>query len=330
MWLEQLQQLFVGENIGYESFAQAIGELVQEGYMSEMKTAGRNGKMPSLALRFRIGHGMLRQGFQARLQRLGLEMHPSISLEPYYKHGEETWEKDAPAVGQIDQYLKKYGLPEHVVSASERSYALVQDEKWIMEQGGKAILIRLGLWEKLLIRAEYDPLMMAVNPGMMKKSFVEKESLCLHLVVENKTTFQALLPVLIESCFHTLIYGCGNKIAGNIEMFDKQYPLQERLHQFYYFGDIDHTGIQIWHEVSRKREMKLALPFYRACFQKVCAAGKQNQRVDHEALAAFQSHFSQQEQQHIQQCLQSGGYYPQESLSAYELQEIWRDTDWYI
>lgn len=328
LWLEQLQDLFIGENIDYVTFAHVIGELVDEGYLCEMKSSGRNGKTPSRALRFRVEYRMLEREFQTRLQNLGLEMHPSISLDRYYKLGEDVWEKDAPVVIRINQYLKQYGLPEHIVSASERSYALVQDEKWITEQGGKTLLTRLGLWDKLLIMSEHDPLMMAVNPGMMKEYCTVKKSPCLHLIIENKTTFQALLPALTDSCFHTLIYGCGNKIAGNIDMFEKQFPWQERAHYFYYFGDIDYAGIQIWYDVSRKRAVVPALPFYRACLQKAYALGKQNQRASDEALAAFQSHFREQEQQQLRQCLQSGGYYPQESLSARELQGIWRDYDW--
>ncbi|WP_186381072.1 Wadjet anti-phage system protein JetD domain-containing protein [Paenibacillus xylanexedens] len=320
--------LFNGKNIDYDSFAQAVGDLMHEGYLIEMKSSGRNSRTPSLALRFRMGHGLLKMEFQAQLQKLQLEMHPLISLDQYYKLGENVWKQDAAAVHRINEYLKRYGLPDLVVSASERSYALVQDEKWIMEQGGKATLIRLGLWDHLLIRAEYDPLMMAVNPYMMINTSAVEEIPCLHLIVENKTTFQALLPVMTESCFHTLIYGCGNKISGNIDMFDKQFPLQGGQHQFYYFGDIDHTGIQIWHSVSHKRDIKPALPFYQACLQKKYTTGKQNQRVNYDALIAFQSHFSQKEQQQLQNCLQSSGYYPQESLSAFELQKIWRDTNW--
>lgn len=128
--------------------------------------------------------------FQQRLHKLRLQLHPLISLDRYFALGEDYYDIDASYLELIDQYLKEHGLPDHIVAAPERSYALVRDEKWITEKNGKSLLVRIGLWDKLLIAAEYDPLMMAVNPMLLGGSLSSDP--CLHLIVDSRTLHECL------------------------------------------------------------------------------------------------------------------------------------------
>ena len=96
---------------------------------------------------------------------------------------------------------------------------------------------------------------------------------------------------LTETQFHTLIYGCGNKIV-HIEMFSLQYPVQGRVHEFYYFGDLDYEGIRIWHQLAKKKTIFPALPFYLACLQKEPGKDRVHQQPDQMALAAFLKYFA--------------------------------------
>src|SRR5690606_27968218 len=103
-----------------------------------------------------------------------------------------------------------------------------------------------------------------------------------------------------------------------IELLPLQLPLLNAEHHFYYFGDIDHEGIHIWHLLN-ERTAKLfqspvypAIPFYTACLDRSYAYGKETHRKDREALDAFLTHFMQQDQQRILAALSDGGYYPQE------------------
>jgi hypothetical protein len=326
VWLEQLEQLFEGEPIAYESFATVVLNMETSEILSGVRSSGRTTRTPSLAIRYRIQHSKIRMNFQQRLHQLRLNLHPLISLDRYFALGEAYYNIDEPYIEMIDQYLKEVGLPDCFNAAPERSYALVRDEKWITEKNGKSLLIRIGLWDKLLITAEYDPLMMAVNPELQGGSISSDP--CLHLIVENKTTFQALLPGLSETVFQTLIYGCGNKIVGNIEMFSKQYPVHSREHYFYYFGDIDHKGIQIWNDLSLRVETMPAIPFYEACVRKASTKGKEYQRVDGQALLRFLAFFTDEDSKRMSNSLAKGSYYPQEILSTQELLNIWRDTPW--
>jgi len=91
-------------------------------------------------------------------------------------------------------------------SAPERSYELLGDEKWIDFKGGKALLQRIRLWDKLKINYNVDPLMVAVNSGILWKS-----AHC-HLVVENKATFHDCLESLNISPLTALLYGAGRNV----------------------------------------------------------------------------------------------------------------------
>lgn len=326
VWTEQLEKLFEGEEVTYEQFAEVVLAMEEAGLLTEVKSAGRRSKRPSLANRYRIQNAMLKSNFQQRLHRHRLDLHPFISLDRYFALGEASFDSDLPYIQKIHHYLQEYQLPDEFASASERSFALVGDEKWVTEHNGKSMLERIGLWDKLLIESEYDPLMLAVNPLFMSES--SRTHPCRHLIVENKATFQALLPILTQTVFHTLIYGCGNKIVGNMDMFPLQYPVPNREHLFYYFGDLDHSGIQIWYNLSMKVSMIPALPFYTACLEKAPAKGKTNQRRDDRALQSFLACFPDRDRERLELILASGCYYPQETLSTRELQHIWRNASW--
>jgi hypothetical protein len=196
VWTEQLEKLFEGEQVTYEQFAEVVIAMEEVGLLTEVKAAGRRTKRPSMANRYRIQNAMLKSNFQQRLHRYRLDLHPFISLDRYFALGEASFDLDLPYIQKIHQYLQEHQLPDEIAAASERSFALVGDEKWVTEHNGKSVLERIGLWDKLLIESEYDPLMLAVNPLFLSE--LSSTHPCLHLIVENKATFQALLPVLTD------------------------------------------------------------------------------------------------------------------------------------
>ncbi|RJG26233.1 Wadjet anti-phage system protein JetD domain-containing protein [Paenibacillus thiaminolyticus] len=326
VYTEQLERAAEGMFLTYEDFAAAILDLEQSGLLEAIRSAGRNPRPPHVAYRYRIHAAQLRSGLQQRLHQLRLELHPLISLDRYFMLGESILDSDLPYIMKIDRYLQRYGLPADSAASPERSFALVGDEKWIKEKDGQALLERIGLLDKLKLNSSPDPVMFAVNPS--RGVHPGREEPHTHLVVENKTTFLALLPALSETIFHTLIYGCGNKIVGNIDMFAQQYPAASGAHRFYYFGDIDYAGILIWSNLSRKIPMIPALPFYRACLEKQAVPGKTSQRPAASALHQFGMFFAPAERERMARSLTSGHYYPQETLSAQQLQQIGKEATW--
>lgn len=312
----------VNGDVNYSSFAHILLELEEKGVLTRVKSHGENGKSPSLSFTYRINKNVLKQPLHEKIKVARLHLHPSIDLEAYFHLPEEQWEKDLSFIQKVNQYIERNGYPTEQVPAPERSFELVKDEKWITDGGGQEILERIQVWDKLMIMPVSDPLMFALNPSSLQKDTF------LHLIVENKTTYQGLLPALQNSAFTTLIYGSGKKIIKSIEHFDFQLPLPSNRHQFYYFGDLDHEGILIWYLLSKKIIVSPALPFYEACLSKPYANGKQNQRSNEESLKSFLPYFKKEDQKRLIQMLQNGGYYPQEIIKTGELQQIWRNPSW--
>ncbi|SFM10188.1 Wadjet anti-phage system protein JetD domain-containing protein [Salibacterium qingdaonense] len=321
--LSELEQLLSPVASTYEAFAGLVQELEDEGVLTMVKAQGRNGRTPSVAFKYRLHKPALAKGFHDELKRKRHLFHPALSLEAYFRLGPETWENDRPFLEKIDAYLRQYGLPGDEVPAPERSVALVGDEKWLSEGRGREVLERCGLWNKMGVLPVSDPLMFAVHPDC--STFTEH----FHLIVENKTTYQALLEVLPNTCFSTLIYGSGNKITKSIEQLERQFPLPGS-HHLYYFGDIDLEGVAIWHRLQKQRRVDPALSFYHACLAKDPLHKETTQRRRDEAVQAFLSHFDEENREWIDTCLHSDRYYPQEVLNTKELQEIWRQWSWTI
>lgn len=320
--LSQLERLLSGK-VTYEQFATVIISLVEKGLLIPVRSGGTNGKPIPLHNTYRINKQKLRNKLIEEIQRCQLLLHPKIKLQTYLALPEEEWHRDLPWIKTIDSYLRQNGLPFTYATSPERSLELTGDEKWIDEKGGKSLLERLELWELLKISDSPDPLMLAVNPV----AFTGK--LHRHLIVENKATFYALLNLLEDSGWTSLILGYGWKIVGNFALTVPQLGLQKHSHRFYYFGDLDPEGINIWYSLNQKHfSIKPAVPFYRALLAKPHLTGKESQQHNPIAIEAFSAYFAPSEQDSIQRIIHQGGYQPQEALSKEELTEIWEDDRW--
>jgi len=319
--LEELEKLLTPFFQTYGVFADEVLQLEKENVLVMVNSTGRTTRTPSLALKYRINKSTLSGDYHKELQRYRAKLHTAINLDVYYRADPSIWEKHLPYLLKIDRYLKAHGFPADLVPAPERSYELVADEKWIDEKGGKELLEKIGLYARLNIIPVSDPLMFAINPLKMNDHDQY------HLIVENKTTYQGLLPVLKETDCATLIYGCGKAVVKSIEQFAMQYPIDAK-HHFFYFGDLDREGLSIWYSLNQKQTARPALPFYLACLEKKPAVGKAYQRSRSIAEDQFLACFSEQQADRLRVMLRDGNYYPQEILKTKELQQIWRESDW--
>ena len=319
--LLELQNLFSGE-MSYSDFAGLILELDERGLIVPIKKHGMNGKSISLFNSYKVNKQYFQNQRADEIQRLSITLNPHISLEAYYKLGEDVLHEDKKYLQQISHYLNHEGWPEDFASSPERSYSLVGDEKWIDYKGGKKFLERIKVWDALKISYSNEPLMLAVHPDGYRR---DRKIKC--LVVENKATFFDCLEGLADSDFGVLVFGSGWKIAGNIQLLPKQLGVKEAQLDIYYFGDLDHEGIAIWHHISEKSQLRLARPFYKSMLEKAVAFGKGNQQKNKPALKAFLACFEENDQNKIRTILGAGKYCPQESLSQKELLDLWGTID---
>lgn len=331
--LTELENIFTGD-ISYDILATNIKDLLNDGILEEISPKINNGKNIPLPYKFRINRHKLKKGFIEEIQNIRLKIQPEIDLENYFSLSEDIWRKDLPYILMVNEYLKKNKTFEKVTN-QEHSYNITGDEKWIDEKGGRKLLERIRLWDKLEILSAGEPLMLAVNSAMIAAKsaklavtsarFLEGEHL--HLIVENKATFYALLGSLKETDFTSLIFGSGWKVVSNISMLSRQLGLKGE-NKLYYFGDMDYEGISIWNALNERIPSKLAVGFYRELLKKNYSFGKENQQKNKGALMQFLKVFTDEEQGQIKELLGNGGYYPQEGLNKYELDNIWRNNIW--
>lgn len=320
--LLQLEQLVT--NVDYKNFAEAILALEEKNILQRVNASGENGKSPSLAYSYKINKTLLRKNLNNIIVQAKKHFHPSIYIEYYLTKTMEEWEKDWPRLQQLNDYLLQNDFPQNRTLSSERSFEIFHDEKYISDGGGKVLLEQVRVWDLLQIWPVADPVSFAINPNVLSN---RKH---LHLIVENKATYYGLLPALKESSFTSILYGEGKAIINTIDVFPMQLPLQNAKHTYLYFGDLDYTGIEIWHSLYKKIVVHPAEPFYTACFNYPQAYGKINQRKNSDALKSFLQYFSDNHQQKITNMFEQGCYYPQEVLKSEELQRIWREMDWSI
>ncbi|MBO2535339.1 Wadjet anti-phage system protein JetD domain-containing protein [Rummeliibacillus suwonensis] len=312
----------VSSNMTYEQFAQEIQRLEEQGILVPVKSAGNNGRMPSLSYKYKIQRTKLHQKTHKQIEKLQIKCHRELSLDNYYSLPPSAWEEDLPYIEKINQYIMQHDWPQEEVPAPERSLALTGDEKWIQEKNGKRVLERLQIWERMKIVPVHDPLSFAIHPQVLQNKHQ------FHLVVENKTTYDGLLGALTDTPFSTLIYGQGYKIIKSMEHFTRQIPLPNVEHTIYYFGDLDWEGIQIWHLLMNKIQVIPAIPFYQACLQKQAMPIKTKQKINEEALQDFLQYFSEKDQQQIDTILHNHLYLAQEVLSSAQLKQIWSENTW--
>ncbi|MTI67187.1 MAG: DUF2399 domain-containing protein [Firmicutes bacterium] len=316
--LLEIEGLMEGD-VDYNEFSNVIKDIEKKRILIPVKS---HGKKNNLYNTYRINKTIFKDELIDEIQTLKLKIHPAIKLDNYLKLTKKDLSKDLKFIKILDKYLKDKGLPKREASSEERSYEILEDEKWIDYKGGKKFLQRVEIFNKLKISLYKDPLMLAINKENINGEINK------HMVIENKATFHLFLNCLNETDFTSLVYGSGWKIVGNIDMLTKQLDLDKDSNIIYYFGDLDYEGISIWNSLNKSSLVKLAYPFYKKLLKKPYSYGKENHYKNKLALENFLKNFKNCERKKIKKLLDDGGYYPQESLNSKEILDIWRNNKW--
>ena len=302
----------------YEDFYFVMKELEIQGVLIPIQSAGTNGKGKALANRYRLDLQELCKEDRRQITEMAVWMYKDISLEEYFSLPIEEFLKDKGEILLVNEYLKKQGIVEGKFFP-ELSFEITGNEKWIEKGKGRQILTRLKLWDKFQIQQSADPVAFAVNTK------IRERDIHYHLIMENKTPFLHAMDALSDSDFSTLIYGQGWKIVAGLELFKKQFASLGE-HIFYYFGDIDKSGIAIYHFMKERYEVRPALQFYQALFMKKTYEGKEAQNCKEEVIKSFildvKEGFEDDRPNYILKMLEEGRYQPQEILGYNEITEL--------
>ncbi|WP_418791813.1 Wadjet anti-phage system protein JetD domain-containing protein [Phosphitispora sp. TUW77] len=253
---------------------------------------------------------------------------PPAALDHYIKNPGD-YVNDCEIIAAICAFLKDGN--KDMVTLNERAYQLFGDEKFFkgapkIRSRGETVLKRLGLSYADLACAE------TVEPFF---SFQNREFHSLSsrniFIIENKDTFWSFKGHIMDAPsdikVDMLVYGEGKKIISSFKFID-EYGVTPVTDSFFYFGDLDAEGINIYCELAEKFSQYKINPFYEG-YQAVLHIGQRkapketpkNQVVRKENIDRFIKGFESVWAVKLKRHLEDGFYIPQEALSATEMRE---------
>jgi hypothetical protein len=189
---------------GYEAFAAAINNLVEEKVLSPVKKSGLNGLSPPLALRYR--KLPLQEGDYSAAKEEILSFYCSRMDLSSFLNSPQDYDRHRDVLMAIDHFLieAENNPPAVWDTVNERSFALTGHEKFLSSHKGNQLLkrIKITLQDLCCVPAP-EPFFFWANALPL---LPEERAHC--LVVENKDTFHSL-KYLLRYCTVVLQQG-GN------------------------------------------------------------------------------------------------------------------------
>jgi hypothetical protein len=316
--------VFLQSPEGQYAFSGAIGTLFEEQIISPVgKKPNHNG----LYIKYRINKENEKKDNQLITEIVKNIVFPAV-IDYYVKHTEDYF-KDKDVIDVISGYLKK--KDDSIVTVNERAYELFGDEKFFRgdeksRSRGEIVLKRLGLNYLHLGCIE------TVEPffSFYKKDFHLKHSRNIY-IIENKDTFWTVKKHFMDSVSNIdldmLIYGEGKKILSSFRFID-EYEIDLQADTFYYFGDLDAEGINIYCDLKAKFPEYNIRPFKHG-YQAVLEIGMmrnpaktpKQQKVSENNIEKFIEEFDDALAIKIKNIINGGLYIPQEALSATMIKE---------
>lgn len=163
----------------------------------------------------------------------------------------------------------KNGRPSTPLSINERSLQIFGNEKFLASPDCKKILNQYGLSMGLFnVYSTPEPFIYYTKHNNSKNA----------LIVENKDTWYTMRKILMDTgkiCgyeFKALIYGEGRKIQSSFEYMEADDTKDiHDIETFYYFGDIDSSGLDILYKLIHTYPTYNIIPFevgYKYLFSK--------------------------------------------------------------
>jgi hypothetical protein len=308
---------------GWTVFTGAVRQLVAEGLLVPMGKATRQ----DLYGKYRIIRPVTVREKQITTQIIK-SIAPPASLD-YYLKNPQDFLTDREIIETMIAFLKQPS-PEWLTT-NERAYQLFGDEKFLKgdpkdRSRGAVVLKRLGLdYASLGCEETWEPFFSFCQ----KDCFAHKARRI--YIIENKDTFWSFKAKLMDTPSRLksdmLIYGEGRKIVSSFQ-FVAEYDLNGQDDCFFYFGDLDAEGLNIYCELTKRYPQYRIFPFaegYQALLEIGSRRGMrktpQAQKMKPDNVASFLQEFPPSWAIKIRRLLEDGQYIPQEALSASQMRE---------
>ncbi len=315
---------------GRAAFHEAMTKLIAEEFISPVGSKPHTAQ--GLHLKYRINKRREKKDNELAAQIIR-SIEPPAAVD-YYLKNTRDFLHDREIIAIISAFLRREN--KDPMTVNERAYELFGDEKFFKGAGknrsrGETVLKRLGLtFSSMGCEETVEPFF-----SFQRKDFHELLARNVY-IVENKDTFWSFKRNIMDcsSSFKIdmLVYGEGKKIISSFKFMD-EYDLDPQTDVFFYFGDLDPEGINIYCELTDAYPEYRLLPF-REGYEAVLEIGLQKgtvktpreQMISSENIDRFGQLFVYPIAVKVKELLQGGLYIPQEALSATAIKErFWKD-----
>jgi hypothetical protein len=314
--LDQLTKL--ADNIDYTDLVFKINSYVEEGLLEPVKASGKNGRRPSLYLKYRILKPEI--DYASTLEEIKL-LHPKFNHSKYAKNP-EMYLKNKIEIDYLSKFFwENENLLNEPMSINERSFQIWGIEKLLKEKSTIKSIFQNNDWDIAALNYYETP-----EPFFEYNYSNEKEMNI--LIIENKDTWFSLRKIMREDGlnhlfrnYHILLYGEGKKIISrNNRLQEYNQLLNGSTNTYYYFGDLDYEGIEIYKTLlSNNQDLSIHLctELYSIMLEEAqkynLPKTKSGQKKTD--IQEFLKNFNNTKADEIMNILDKGFYIPQEILN---------------
>ncbi|WP_371363614.1 hypothetical protein SRRS_44920 [Sporomusa rhizae] len=317
--------VFLQSPAGQAAFRNVVEKLVFEQLIAPV--GNKPNTISGLYQKYRVNK-KLKQKNSELVAQIIKSILPPATLDYYIKNPQD-FINDQAIIEAISNFLSQ--KHKDIITVNERAYELFGDEKFFKGTGqsrsrGEIVLKRLGLsWLSIGCQETIEPFF-----SFHKKNFHLRTARKIY-IIENKDTFwsfkQNIMDCLSSITVDMLVYGEGRKIISSFR-FMEEYDLNPQIDKFFYFGDLDPEGINIYCELVDEYPQYKIVPFV-VGYQAVLAIGQskpslktpKQQKIKLENIKRFIENFDQPQAVKLKSHLEGGFYIPQEALSATQMKE---------
>jgi hypothetical protein len=305
---------------GYFQFCAGINRLENASVLVPLKTKQTNGRTPLLALEYWLNPIAQSQQWSS-IERLKLS--DELDLSFYNRNTEWQTQAEWDRIKAVYLFLKTADTRQ-VVSLEERSFELFNEEKFLTEEG-KGFLFRVNLSAaQLRTHTLGEPFVFWLKPGV-QLSAIEQV-----LIVENKPFFHTCVKLLNQNALDyspdIVIYGEGKKIESSFSFFYDLFI--QKTYSFYYVGDMDPEGYNIYARLAAKFKAANILPATSIYKRMIRSINQANRYINHDENNTHRDFFISKLQDEacakaILALWERKRRIPQEALTI----ETWGDSD---
>ena len=312
-------------------FNNVINELIDEGILIIMKSSTQLQVYNGLFDKYSINKSFFKSDNiltddQLYVEMLALSSKLNIS---YYQKNRDEYIKNRDYILKIDNLLT--GVEDLTITANERAYELFGDEKALTAPedaviDGNQILKNLNLtYEDIKAERVFEPFVYLKNKDF---DYLQNNSKRNILIIENKDTYWTFQYAMMQGILNKIqlvIYGEGKAILNKFKFIEEVGGIPSD--DYYYFGDIDAEGINIYNQLHKKYldyNIFPAVFFYEYILKKEGPENAKPIRTNQEIkdFTPFIEFFEAEIGEMIKTIVLEKRYFPQEAINKKDIVEL--------